>query len=252
VADYWVKIPHSILRSPDLSDRAVRVWGLLQAHLNSRGQAWPKINTLAEQSGNSPRNIIRALRELLDAGLITRESRHGTTSVYCINSSHGRLKPRAAQATGGVGVEPRAACPPEPRAAHRTRTKELEPITRTNPAPPSEDAVRLSELLALRIRERHPFDRPNGVQSRKWAKDVDVLLRRIKRDIPDAGPEDVEAVIEYATADDRAGFCWQANMRSGGALRKHFDRIADEILRKERNAVPGKEVETILGPRKAY
>ena len=79
---------------------------------------------------------------------------------------------------------------------------------------PSAEAERLASLLFDLIRQRKAdFRQPNW---QRWARDMDRLLRRDKRE-----PERVEAVMRWCQADP----FWQANILSPAALRRQFDRL---------------------------
>ena len=79
---------------------------------------------------------------------------------------------------------------------------------------PSAEAERLASLLFDLIRQRKAdFRRPNA---QRWARDMDRLLRRDKRE-----SQRVEAVIRWCRTDP----FWQTNILSPAALRRQFDRL---------------------------
>ncbi|MFZ4431574.1 MAG: hypothetical protein ACOYOQ_00105 [Microthrixaceae bacterium] len=96
---------------------------------------------------------------------------------------------------------------------------------------PAEDVAvaRLCGLLADRI-EAHRGARPKV--TRKWVKDMDLLLRRgpLHRDTPEplTGPEVeafIGAVFDRLDTPSAKGFCWADQVRSPHALRDHWDQI---------------------------
>lgn len=74
-------LPTGLLLS-DLSDRAVRVWGILDELARSRPSTDITLQLLAGVTGSSRRNLSRALVELLDAGWLDRVAGVGRASTY--------------------------------------------------------------------------------------------------------------------------------------------------------------------------
>lgn len=86
----------------------------------------------------------------------------------------------------------------------------------------SPDALRLSSLLADLIASNNPNNRSIKQGSREksvqgWATDIDRMLRLDERT-----PEEVERIIRWSQTDS----FWQANILSGSALRKQFDKLS--------------------------
>jgi DNA-binding transcriptional ArsR family regulator len=81
-ADVWVKVPVAVLTAKALSPWARLCWAMLADHDGRRG-CFPSRETLAAELGASVPTIDRALRELVDAGLVvrTRQGR-GHTNRY--------------------------------------------------------------------------------------------------------------------------------------------------------------------------
>ena len=67
---YFQNIYHS-----DLSHRARSVYMYLKDRADSEGRCWPGIRTIAAELGFSRSTVKRALDELCQAGLLTKESR---------------------------------------------------------------------------------------------------------------------------------------------------------------------------------
>lgn len=59
----------------DLSHRAKSVYMYLKDRADSEGRCWPAIKTIAKELGLSSSTVKRALDELCQAGLLTKESR---------------------------------------------------------------------------------------------------------------------------------------------------------------------------------
>ena len=59
----------------DLSHRARAVYMYLKDRSDAEGRCWPAIKTIAKELGLSSSTVKRALDELCQAGLLTKESR---------------------------------------------------------------------------------------------------------------------------------------------------------------------------------
>lgn len=117
-AQLWSPVPHGIMRNPDLSDKAVRVYGVLMSYADfgTLENCRPSMDTLAVDCGNCHRATVqRAIRELIKANLLLVESGKvaGTANVYvlleppeavqgvlhgCTTPSRGGARPRGARA----------------------------------------------------------------------------------------------------------------------------------------------------------
>ncbi|MBQ4465633.1 MAG: helix-turn-helix domain-containing protein [Oscillospiraceae bacterium] len=70
-------IPKEIYSSP-LSGKAVCVFVYLCDKANKNGTCYPAVRTVANDLHISKSTVFRALKELEDAGLLTRQHRHRT------------------------------------------------------------------------------------------------------------------------------------------------------------------------------
>lgn len=78
----------------------------------------------------------------------------------------------------------------------------------------SEIQFQLADLLLREIRKRNPNHKEPNLQT--WARDIDLMIRRDKRD-----PPTIRAVIEWCQKDS----FWQNNILSPGKLREKFDQL---------------------------
>ena len=111
----------------------------------------------------------------------------------------------------------------------------------------------LCNYLADRIAQyrEDPDARPAVGDS--WLRDMRLLVERgpAKRAKPAAlGPELVRRCIDFifddlARPEGRGAFCWAANIRSPGALRDHWDQLADESRKRRRLALVDPLDETV-------
>src|SRR5271154_4034073 len=72
----FAQIPEWILDSSDLTDKAVRLFCVLDRYANDSGRAFPGRTKLAERLGCSPNSLDRALAELVEVGALVVESRY--------------------------------------------------------------------------------------------------------------------------------------------------------------------------------
>jgi hypothetical protein len=77
-------IPYAVLRDPNVSHAAMVVYGRLKLYAGTKGEAYPKQETLAKEVRLSDRQLKRVLVELRDTGWISWErTRNGC--VYTMN-----------------------------------------------------------------------------------------------------------------------------------------------------------------------
>ena len=82
----FATIPVSVLRNPELSPNAFRLYAVLRSFTGSAENgdiAFPGYATLLRLCGyGNNRNVVRAIAELEELGLIVRQRRFGKTTVY--------------------------------------------------------------------------------------------------------------------------------------------------------------------------
>lgn len=123
----WSPVPHGIMRNPELSDKAVRVYGVLMSYADfgTLENCRPSMDTLAVDCGNCHRATVqRAVRELVKANLLLVESGKtaGLPNVYvlleppetvqrvlhgCATPSRARSRPGGASARDPGGAPAR-------------------------------------------------------------------------------------------------------------------------------------------------
>lgn len=78
---HFAMVPEPLLFS-GLSDRAVRLYGVLDRFAGQRVKAWPSRSTLAAlMAGCSQRSVDRAVEELEESGYLKVERRRGAKAV---------------------------------------------------------------------------------------------------------------------------------------------------------------------------
>ena len=127
ISDYYAKVPRSVLTDPRLSDRAVRLWALLDSHLVGKPYTI-KVATLADEMGATVRSTERALSELVALGYVTR-SRTRSVSVTAVNNPLRSAKSGKRSATD-VGSDPT-------QVADTSRTTSLRTINNNRGAAPA-------------------------------------------------------------------------------------------------------------------
>lgn len=138
-------VPEWVLFS-GVSDRAVRLYGILARHANQKtGRANPTRETLrVKLKVKSVRTVDSALVELIDLGAITRKRRWSqrgdqTSNDYVVNVTPGGAHQIAlGEAITRDTPEQEVAPPPVQQVAHRTRPRpEREGLEREDPPTPS-------------------------------------------------------------------------------------------------------------------
>lgn len=109
-AQPFAMVPHTLARDPDLSDKAFRLWIVLQSHADFDERDCSLFqSTLAREMNTSRTSVWRAQSELIDRGLLELESGRnaGAANVYIVVDNpggvfHPRDTPSRAHATPGV------------------------------------------------------------------------------------------------------------------------------------------------------
>jgi DNA-binding GntR family transcriptional regulator len=70
------------LKDMDYLEQAVYLW--ISFHSNQDGECFPSVQTLAEETKMSRRQIFYALKSMEDKGIIRRNNRKGSSSIYQI------------------------------------------------------------------------------------------------------------------------------------------------------------------------
>ena len=97
--NYFAVVPEWVLFHKELSDQAVRLYGVLRRYADQeQSEAWPSIPTLAKRMHRSDRSVQRAMKELItyDAIVLVREPDNArSTNTYMVRTSRAGV---------GVGV----------------------------------------------------------------------------------------------------------------------------------------------------
>lgn len=127
------RTPRELLRDPNMSDRAVRLYALLDDYAGVDGRAFPSRATLASACGCSVPSIARDLAQLVKTGWIVATQRFDatgrqTSTLYALTAGPASLVTRRGVTgdTGGAAPvihegEPREEQPPSPPKGGRDR-----------------------------------------------------------------------------------------------------------------------------------
>ena len=132
----YSQIPEALLDRAvsDVTDRACRLWGLLDRYAGDDGRAYPSRRTLAAQLGCSPDSLDRAIRDLEAHGWLTverrvgREGERNEPSLYTLlDATPPSRKGAASPSRNGAAT---LAAPVRPAL-------EREPLNENPPSPPT-------------------------------------------------------------------------------------------------------------------
>ena len=79
-------VPEALTRAAGISDRAVRLWLLLDRYAGDHEAAFPGRQRLADDLSCSLDTVDRAVAELIGEGWLVRELRPGRSSLYVLNN----------------------------------------------------------------------------------------------------------------------------------------------------------------------
>jgi hypothetical protein len=195
----FAQLPEALLDDLQVTDRAVRLWGMLDRYAGADGLAFPSRGTLASRLGCSPDSLDRAIRCLEDAGWLhveRRIRRVGVTNepnLYTLLNPAGEPDAPTVEAatpsrTGAASPSRTdAATPSRTGAAHNeSQLNERTSTPRRASAPRGE-----AEVLALvEVAEGGPWSRPPADAVRQvfdaWRESVgrpDATLDRRRRQV---------------------------------------------------------------------
>ena len=203
-------IPEGVCRLKDLSPGSKLLYGRLYRFAGNNGEAWPAIETLAEEVGISESTCRRYLQELEKYRLIDQEFHTGGTTHYhfkwhtCFQPSPGEettgfvLNNGGCQFdtpvnTGGVNSDRGGVSTVTPEESHRRESD------KTTPPTPSK-----LEIVAGEIHQRHPhFRRDCGpVEVRKH---LNAILQHGKKNSSKPWPGD-DLVLDFINRN-HANWC---------------------------------------------
>lgn len=138
----FTAIPEWVLYHPSLSDKAIRVYGVIGRYANSEGIAWPSQATIAERLSTSVDTVQRCMKELirigaLEAGPWVKPGKGKVGNVYKLIY----IEPKPQNC--GVGFsegepKPQNCGVPKPQNCGFPYKDEREPIrTKANKKPPT-------------------------------------------------------------------------------------------------------------------
>jgi len=129
-------IPEWVLDHPDLSDKAVRLYGILARYADAQGAAWPRRSVLAERLRASVKTVDRTVAELEKAEAIEVrariEGRVQRSNLYVLR----RARP------GGTPVSPPLPTDDAPPGDTGVAQKESQGEREPGETPPSTDVDR--------------------------------------------------------------------------------------------------------------
>lgn len=262
VGSRFATVPLWVLDA-EVSDRAVRLYGVVQSFVNGRsGDAFPGRRLLASRLHCSTDSVDRAAKELRDIGALVIEPKYDDagrqmTNTYRIIADEVRAAavPRGVgtDAEGGAAPMPRgraAAVPrggPHSRGPNKTQVNktqiEQDPVNKVSMSlvkndedaatdsegkyPLKDEDWRLANLLADQI-ELNGSKRPTVGKS--WARDIERLHRIDSRPY-----ERIERAIRWCQQDS----FWHRNILSCDSLRSHYDRLRMDAADKTRSGRKG-------------
>lgn len=80
----YAQVWHVLTLDKGLSDQAYRLYALLLKYAQQKDNAYPTVETLADELGKKERSVLMSLKELVINGLISREKRPGTSTMTWI------------------------------------------------------------------------------------------------------------------------------------------------------------------------
>lgn len=213
-------------------------------HADDRGgSAYPSVSHLAEKCAVNRATVMRSIERLEELGELVVVRRPGSGSTYrivmqppvagCDQSDDPEPPDDPSQSATGDNLRPVAQ---SDRTGRNLRPHRSQSATRNHQEPSTTEKSdpeidRLCEVLADAVEIHGKVGRPKITSA--WHNDMRLLIERGPTDLaaPERiDPERIERAIDVlfgrlASPDKPGGFCWADQVRSPGALRKHWTRI---------------------------
>jgi len=217
----WIKIHRKILEwewYDDINTKVLFIHLLLTANhedkkwrgiLIKRGQKLTSLAHLAEETRLSVKNVRTSLTRLIS----TKEVANHSTSKYRIVTVNSYDDYQVAGNV--VGKQPANS---RQTSGNKQEYKNYKNINnkKINKKEFSEESLRLSEGLFKCIEFNNPELKHDDSKIKRWAKDIDLMIR-----VDDRDPSTIEQVIKFALSSD----FWKGNILSGAKLRKHYESL---------------------------
>ena len=222
----WIKIHRKILQWEwwdDVATRNVFFYLLLKANYQDnvwknipikRGQLITSREKLAQECGLNVQPARRALNNLQNSQQIHIETTNRFSLITIKN--YDLYQPSTSQATRRTPTD-------NPPSNHTIIREEIKKKETTCSKPPSQIAHALANGLLQCILFNNPNFKHDEKTARRWAVDVDKMIRIDKRN-----PEQIKTVIKFAQSDS----FWQSNILSGKKLREKYDQLLMKITPK--------------------
>lgn len=149
----WAVVPRDVLTDSRLSDRAVRVYCLLDARTTGR-PVYVRVSVLAQDLGVSERTVERSLAELVDLGYVVRERTRRVTRTAVLNPVRAadRAKAQAVRPDRFVAPDPTDLSAPSRNNSLRNKNQDKGAhAARRDPVPVVAAAGPLAETYVLAI-----------------------------------------------------------------------------------------------------
>lgn len=218
-------VPVWVLKNTDLSDRAVRLYGVIYGYVGENDRAWPLQSTLADDLGCSLSSLKTALKELVDIGAVVRTPRYRDDSneiIGCwyeiaVQNPKGVASPLAnpSQPVGYPLASP-LATDIDTLELDTSKSNVVTPAEPPTATPQKPSKTYAPEVYELNNHLCQLIDY-NGSRVPKGGElDMDKLLRIDKRDAAE-----VRAVINWCQENS----FWRSNILSAAKLRKQYDTL---------------------------
>ena len=78
------KVYQDILRLDKLTLKGIAMYAMLTTYINGEGKCWPSISTLTKDLPIDRSTVIKGIKELIEAGIISKETGKNNCNIYTL------------------------------------------------------------------------------------------------------------------------------------------------------------------------
>lgn len=236
---YYAVIPATVRYDNNVVPSAKLLYGEITALCNEKGYCWATNDYFSRLYSVSKRTISTWIKSLCDAGYISTE--------FVVDNNNHKVKMRCLKVEANFDAHlmktsiPSRKKVPESHEENFAENNTINNISSSqifNDVKINDNGVKnkknfatdsdpylLARFLEKNIAENNPKFPESESQRQRWAKDIDLMIRKDKLDV-----DDIAEVIEWCQQDS----FWRSNILSGKKLREKYQQLSIRMSNNKR------------------